>query len=177
MSLFRLITTLLQQIMLTQAKTLDGKMISSSYMNYVKHIIITKQLYYGLESARRNSQIYTRWNSHVKYAVIALFVIPERHSILDPACDFICYKWTNPCFHSQHYNEESFNELFTSLTKIKCKKAIKCLETHWSVEESLINIPRSNQTAENAVKLNKELHAKYRKIEFLNLKFIGKNIF
>ena len=118
-----------------------------------------------------------RWNSRAIYAVIALFLIPEWHSILAPACDFICYEWANAWFHSQHYNEASFNELFTSLIKIKCKKAIKCLKTHWSVEESLIDIPRSNQIAERAVKLMEELHAKSRKIEFLNLKFIGKNIF
>ena len=115
-----------------------------------------------------------RWNSRAIYTVIAFFLLPEWRSNLAPVCDFICYEWVNAWFHSQHYNETSFNKLLSSLTKTKCKKAIKCLETHWLVEESLIDISRSNQIAERAVKLMEELHAK---IEFLNLKFIGKNMF
>ena len=60
MSLFRLITASLRQMILTQARTLDGEMILNSYINYVRHIVITKQLHIGLESAGRNFQIYTR---------------------------------------------------------------------------------------------------------------------
>ncbi|XP_075205826.1 phosphatidylcholine transfer protein isoform X1 [Anomaloglossus baeobatrachus] len=118
-----------------------------------------------------------RWNSRAVYAVIAFFLIPEWRRVLGIACDFIYYEWVNAWFQSQHYNKASFNELLTSLTKTKCKKAIKCLKAHWLVEESLIDIPRSNQNAKRAVKLMEELHAKSKKIEFLNLKFIGKNNF
>ena len=45
------------------------------------------------------------------------------------------------------------------------------------VEESLIDIPRSNQNAERAVKLMEELYEKTKKVKFFNLKFIGKNNF
>lgn len=118
-----------------------------------------------------------RWNSRAIYAVIAFFLMPEWRRILGTACDFICYEWANAWFKSQHYNEASFNELLTSLTKTKCKKAINCLKRSWSVEESLIDIPRSNQNAERAIKLMEGLHANSKKFEFLNLKFIGKNNF
>ncbi|XP_073414115.1 N-terminal Xaa-Pro-Lys N-methyltransferase 2 isoform X1 [Dendrobates tinctorius] len=104
-----------------------------------------------------------RWNSRAVYAVIAFFLIPEWRRVLGIACNFICYEWANAWFQSQHYNEASFNELLTSLTKTKCKKAIKCLKAHWLVEESLIDIPRSNQNAERPVKLMEELHAKSKK--------------
>ena len=94
------------------------------------------------------------------YTVIAFFLLPEWRSNLAPVCDFICNEWANAWFHSQHYNETSFNELLSSLNKIKCKKAIMCLVTHWLVEESLIDIPRSNQIAERAVKLMEKLREK-----------------
>lgn len=99
-----------------------------------------------------------RWNSRAIYAVIAFFLLPDWRRILGTACDFISYEWADAWFRTQHYNEATFNELLTSLRKTKCKKAIKCLETHWKVEESLIDIPRSNQNAERAVKLMEELH-------------------
>lgn len=118
-----------------------------------------------------------RWNSRAIFAVIAFFLLPEWRQILGTACDFICNEWADAWFSTQYFNEASFNELLTSLRKTKCKTAIKCLETHWSVEESLIDIPRSNQNAERAVKLMEELHRNSKNLKFLNLKFIGKNNF
>lgn len=118
-----------------------------------------------------------RWNSRAIYAVIAFFLLPDRRPILGTVCDFISFEWADAWFHTQHYNETIFNKLLTSLQKTKCEKAIKCLETNWNLEESVIDIPRSNQIAERAVKLMEELHSNSKKLAFLNLKFIGKNNF
>ena len=53
---------------------MDGEMILSSHMNYVRHIVITKQLHIGLESAGRNSQIYTRQDGTlVQYILLQHF--------------------------------------------------------------------------------------------------------
>lgn len=116
-----------------------------------------------------------RWNSRAIYTIMAFFLLPNWRSILCKACNFICFEWADAWFHSQHYFKPSYQKLLTSLKETKCDKAIKCLKTHWSQEESKLDIPRSNQVAERAVKLMEELHGNSKKHEFLNYKFIGKN--
>ena len=118
-----------------------------------------------------------RWNSRAIYAVIGYFLLPEWRFTLGSACDFICNEWADAWFRTQHFFETSYSELMSALERTKCEKAIKCLKTHCSVEESIIDIPRSNQIAERAVKLMEELHKKTKNLEYLNLKFIVNNNF
>jgi len=116
-----------------------------------------------------------RWNSRAIYALVAFFLLPDWRCLLGVTCDFISYEWATAWFQNQHYHKDTFNELLAALCKTNCKRAIKCLKTHWKVDESMIDIPRSNQVAERAIKLMEELHNNSTNVKFLNLKFIGKN--
>lgn len=116
-----------------------------------------------------------RWNSRAIYAVTAFLLLPDWRCLLGITCDFISYEWATAWFQNQHYNKNTFNELLAALHKTNCKRAIKCLKTHWKVDESMIDIPRSNQVAERAIKLMEELHKNSKNVTFLNMKFIGKN--
>lgn len=60
---------------------------------------------------------------------------------------------------------------------MNCLAAKKCLETHWKIESSVINVPRTNIVAERAVKLMEELYCKSNSSIHLNTKFVATNNF
>ena len=60
---------------------------------------------------------------------------------------------------SQHYSENVYDELLSAVSALKCSKAVTCFSTHWNKEPSVLDVPRSNIVAEQAVKVMEELHA------------------
>ena len=61
-----------------------------------------------------------------------------------------------------------------SIKEIKCKSAEKCFITHWSKENSIVDVPRSNMIAERNIKLMEELRETCNTDKYLSLKFISK---
>ena len=117
-----------------------------------------------------------RWNSKAIYSIIGFFLLPYQRASLAKACNFICYDWVDAWFRDQHYFEPTYKILLTSLKKIRCKEAINSLKRNWSQEPSRIDIPRSNQVAERAVKIMEDIYRKSLKKKYMNAKFLNKNV-
>ena len=64
-----------------------------------------------------------------------------------------------------------------SISELNCPGAMKCLTTHWNLDKSILDIPRTNICAERAVKLMEELQQKSKIDKYLTLKFIATNTF
>ena len=64
--------------------------------------------------------------------------------------------------------------MLDALTEIKCTATLKCFMKHWSKVDSVVHIPRTNIIAERGVKLMEDL-LQNSKLEYANVKFIGKN--
>ena len=114
-----------------------------------------------------------RWNSRAILAILAFILIPENRSSLRDVCKFISNSWANFWFSDQLYKENDFASLSTILQQHQ--KALNTLRNHWSQETSPLNIPRSNQCAERAIKIMQELQGICKKHENLQLRFILTN--
>lgn len=114
-----------------------------------------------------------RWNSRAILAILAFILIPNMRSSLEKVCNFISYDWADYWFSDQTYKIYDFERLSESLRPYK--KALKCLQTHWKREPSMLNIPRSNQCAERAIKIMQDLYFMCQKKEKLHLRFILSN--
>ena len=64
-----------------------------------------------------------------------------------------------------------------SISELNCPGAMKCFTTHWNLDKSILDIPRTNICAERAVKLMEELQQKSKIDKYLTLKFIATNTF
>lgn len=114
-----------------------------------------------------------RWNSRAILAILAFVLIPETRPILKNICTFISYDWAKHWFADQFYNKEDFNSLSIALKPYK--KGLQVLKNHWKQEPSPLQIPRSNQCAERAIKVMQELYAVCRKNDKLQFRFILSN--
>ena len=95
--------------------------------------------------------------------------LPTTRKTLEKVCRFISYDWADYWFTNQMYNENAFKNLSEILKPYK--KALHSLENHWEQEPSVLNIPRSNQCAERAIKVMQELYAACRNKDKLQLRF------
>ncbi len=114
-----------------------------------------------------------RWNSRAILALLAFILMPRTRSRLRKICSFISYPWADHWFSSQLFRAENFDELSAALNEYP--KGLKCLKTHWSTDESPINIARSNQCCERAIKVMQGLHESCRNKDNLPLRFILSN--
>ena len=114
-----------------------------------------------------------RWNSHAILALLASILMPETRNRLLKICSFISYSWADHWFSSQLFHAEDFDELSAALNDYPT--ALKCLKTHWKTDESPINIARSNQCCERAIKVMQNLHDTCRNKDNLPLRFILSN--
>ena len=97
----------------------------------------------------------TRWNSRAIYALIRISCTLNRklHSI---------YFALSSHVHGRKYGfqikkEEVYNKLKDSISILDCSGAMKCFTTHWNLNKSILDVPRTNICAERAIKLMKEL--------------------
>ncbi|MEJ2259197.1 MAG: hypothetical protein P8X78_01580 [Nitrosopumilaceae archaeon] len=114
-----------------------------------------------------------RWNSRAILAILAYILIPATRKDLEKVCRFISYEWAEYWFTEQKYNENDFTALSEILKPYK--KALNSLENHWNQEPSRLNIPRSNQCAERAIKTMQDLYSACKNKEKLQLRFILSN--
>ena len=114
-----------------------------------------------------------RWNSRAILAILAFILMPEARKNLEKVCRFISYEWAEHWFSSQKYNDNDFKNLSDVLKPYK--KALQSFKNHWKKEPSVIDIPRSNQIAERAIKVMQDLYASCRKKDKLQLRFILSN--
>ncbi len=85
----------------------------------------------------------------------------------------ISYSWADHWFSSQLFRAEDFDELSVALNDYPT--GLKCLKTHWKTDESPINIARSNQCCEHAIKVMQDLHDTCCNKDNLPLRFILSN--
>ncbi|GLV43313.1 hypothetical protein CBL_03856 [Carabus blaptoides fortunei] len=111
-----------------------------------------------------------RWNSRAILTLLAFILMPETRNRLRKICSFISYSWADHWFSSQLFRAEDFQELSAALNDYPT--ALKCLKTHWKTDESPINIARSNQCCERAIKVIQDLHDSCRNKDKLPLRFI-----
>lgn len=114
-----------------------------------------------------------RWNSRGILVLLAFILMPETRSRLHKICLFISYQWADHWFSSQFFRSEDFDELSAALNEYPA--GLKCLKTHWKTDESPINIARSNQCCERAIKVMQDLHETCRNKDNLPLRFILSN--
>ena len=114
-----------------------------------------------------------RWNSRAILVLLSFILIPSERKILEKVCRFISYDWADYWFTNQMYDENGYKKLVEILKPYK--KALKSLNNHWKQEPSPLNIPRSNQCAERAIKLVQQLYTSCRKKDKLPLHFILSN--
>lgn len=114
-----------------------------------------------------------RWNSRAILALLAFILMPQTRSRLRKTCIFICYDWTDHWFSRHSFNAEDFEQLSTALAEYP--SGLRCLKTYWITEESPINIPRSNQCCERAIKVLQDLYESCRNKDNLPLRFILSN--
>jgi hypothetical protein len=114
-----------------------------------------------------------RWNSRAILALLAFILMPETRNRLRKICSFISYSWADHWFSSQLFRPEDFHELSAALNDYP--KGLKCFQNHWKTYESPINIPRSNQCCERAIKVLQELYDSCRNKDNLPLRFILSN--
>jgi hypothetical protein len=114
-----------------------------------------------------------RWNSRAILALLAYILIPTTRNTLETVCRFISYDWAQYWFSDQMYNENDFRNLSEILKPHKT--ALQILKNHWKQEPSVLQIPRSNQCAERAIKVMQELYAACRNKDKLQLRFILSN--
>jgi len=114
-----------------------------------------------------------RWNSRAILALLVFNLLPEeRHNLL-PICRFISYNWADLWFSDQLYNANDYQTLCSSLQGYE--KAMKTVKNFWNTEPSKIQIPRTNQCAERAIKCLQEANGKCKKTEKVDLTFLLSN--
>lgn len=114
-----------------------------------------------------------RWNSRAILALLAFILMPETRKRLRKICSFISYSWADHWFSSQLFRAEDFDELSAALNDYPT--GLKCLQTNWKTDESPINIARSNQCCERAIKVMLDLHDTCRNKDNLPRRFILSN--
>ena len=114
-----------------------------------------------------------RWNSRAILALFTFVLMPGTRIRLRKICSLISYSWADHWFSSQLFRVEDFEELSEALNDYP--KALNCLKTHWKTDDSPINIARSNQCCERAIKVMQELHDSCRNKGNLPLRFILSN--
>lgn len=114
-----------------------------------------------------------RWNSRAVLAILAFIVLPERRNSLLKICIFISYKWADHWFTDQKYNADDYMMLCSSLQAHE--KALNSVKKFWNQEPSRLDIPRTNQCAERAIKCLQDLYDVCKKKEKLQLRFILSN--
>ena len=114
-----------------------------------------------------------RWISCAILALLAFILMPESRVRLRKICSFISYSCVDHWFSSQLFRVEDFEELSEALNDYL--KALNCLKTHWKTDDSPINIARSNQCCERAIKVMQELQDSCRNKDNLPLRFILSN--
>ena len=113
---------------------------------------------------------HARWNSRAILTFLAFIVMPETRIRLRKISLFTSYPWADHWFSNQLFRNEDFDELSAALDG--CPKGLKCLKNHWKRDESPINVARSNQCCERAIKVMQQLQASCRNKENLFLRFI-----
>ena len=114
-----------------------------------------------------------RWNSRAILALLAFILMPDTRSRLRKICSFISYSWADHWFSTHLFRAEDFYELSAALNEYPT--GLKCSKIHWKTDESPINIARSNQCCERAVKVMQDLHGSCRNKDNLSLRFILSN--
>ncbi len=118
-----------------------------------------------------------RWNSRAIYAMIAYFLIPRWRVTLEISSSFIANAWQEAWFSNQRFKDGIYQRLFDAIFELECPGALKCLKTHWNLDKSVVDVPRTNIIAERGIKLMEELYQKCKKDKYLNNKFVAKNKF
>ena len=116
-----------------------------------------------------------RWNSRAILALLAFILMPNQRERLQTVCEFISYDWADHWFSDQKYQEDDYDKLSQALHPYKT--ALKGLKNHWKQEPSRLNISRSNQCCERAVKVMQDLYTKCKNKDNLPLRFILANNF
>ena len=111
-----------------------------------------------------------RWNSRAILALLAFILLPERRESLREICRFISYVWADHWFTDQMYNADDYHTLSSSLQVHE--KALNSVKKFWSQESSRLDIPRTNQCAERAIKCFQDVYDLCKKKENLQLRFI-----
>lgn len=114
-----------------------------------------------------------RWSSRAILALLAYILMPKTRNKLESVCSFISYKWADFWFDDQTYKENTYSDLHKVL--LNKKKPLATFTNHWNPEPSAINIPRSNQCAERAIKVMEDLYGLCRNKDSLPLRFILSN--
>lgn len=114
-----------------------------------------------------------RWNSRAILALLAFILVPENRDSLLEICRFISYKWADLWFTEQMYNANDYQNLCSCLQVHE--KALNCMKKFWNREPSRLEIPRTNQCAERAIKCLQDLNDVCKKKEKLQLRFILSN--
>ena len=113
------------------------------------------------------------WNSRAILAILAFILIPDARPMLKRVCLFICTAWADRWFSDQKFPVGDFAELEVVLAPYQ--PALECLRRHWMQEPSRIDIPRSNQCCERAIKVMQEIHAICKDKRNVPLRFILTN--
>ena len=106
-----------------------------------------------------------RWNSRAILALLAFILQRERRDSLLDICRFISYTWADHWFTDQMYNAVDYQKLCS----------VELIENFWNQEPSRLEIPRTNQCAERAIKCFQDLLDVCKKKENLQLRFILSN--
>ena len=114
-----------------------------------------------------------RWNSRAILVLLAFILMPETRIRLRKICSFVSYQWADHWFSNHLFRNEDFDELSDALDGYP--KGLKCLKNHWKRDDSPINIARSNQCCERAIKVMQQLQAFCRNTDNLSLRFILSN--
>jgi hypothetical protein len=101
--------------------------------------------------------------------------LPKWRKKLEIVVHFVAYQWQEAWFSGQMYDETITASLTAAIENLKCPPALKCFTTHWRIENSRLQVPRTNINTERAVKLMQELKTFSKDDKYLHLKFVATN--
>jgi hypothetical protein len=119
---------------------------------------------------------YNLWNSikmivtDYLYHIQLTVLLPHTRNSLLQICRFISYRWADHWFTDQMYDADDYQNLCRFLQDDA--KALNCVKKFWNPEPSRLKIPRTNQTAERAIKCLQDLYEVCKKKAKLKLRFI-----
>ena len=114
-----------------------------------------------------------RWNSRAILALLAFILMPDSRVELNQVCLFISTTWADRWFSDQKFRENDFSELEKALKPYK--SALGTLKRLWKKEPSVIDIPRSNQCCERAIRVMQDNYHTIRDKTNISLRFIATN--
>lgn len=114
-----------------------------------------------------------RWNSRAILVLLAYFLQPQIRDRLKRVCDFVAYTWADHWFSNQMHCSDDYTVLSSSLQQYG--SAMKCLQRHWTQEQSPINITRTNQCCERAIKVMQDLYTQCKDKSKLSSRFLLSN--